>query len=106
LSLLGNQAAGLDQEGGSPPLDWINDGKLTCVGDNCFDGTMHGGMHSNGVQPYDDYRHMNEHEPQLAARRADSPEQRRVRALARAGELAGQEEGQAKARLLQRPPGP
>jgi hypothetical protein len=24
---------------------------MTCVGDGCFDGTMQGGMHDNGVCP-------------------------------------------------------
>ncbi|KAJ1484809.1 hypothetical protein T484DRAFT_1795840 [Baffinella frigidus] len=46
---LGNQAAGLDMAGGSPPLDAWNKGKLPCVGDECFDSNMQGGMHDNGV---------------------------------------------------------
>ena len=34
-----------------------------CVGGDCYDGTHHGGRHDlysvGGLQPYDDYSHMN-----------------------------------------------
>jgi len=106
---LGNQAAGLDMAGGSPPLDAWNKGKLPCVGDECFDSNMQGGMHDNGVQPYDDYAHMNGLRGRRAPRARDvarSPEEAHVRALRREGKLAGEEEGQEKQRLLLKPRGP
>lgn len=44
-------------------------GKMSCVGGDCFDGTHHGGMHTNGdMQPYDDYRHMNGDDNSVGAR--------------------------------------
>ena len=48
------------QEPDDDLIDAWNMGKMSCVGGDCFDGTHHGGGHSNGgMQPYDDYRHMN-----------------------------------------------
>ena len=48
------------QEPDQDKIDAWNMGKMSCVGGDCFDGTHHGGRHTNGgMQPYDDYRHMN-----------------------------------------------
>ena len=48
------------QEPDDDLIDAWNMGKMSCVGGDCFDGTHHGGRHTNGgMQPYDDYRHMN-----------------------------------------------
>jgi len=50
-------------------IDAWNMGKMSCVGSDCFDGTHHGGVHTNGgMQPYDDYHHMNGDDNSVAAR--------------------------------------
>jgi hypothetical protein len=50
-------------------VDNWNLGKMSCVGGDCHDGTHHGGVHANGgIQPYDDYRHMNDGDDSVAVR--------------------------------------
>ena len=50
-------------------IDAYNMGKMTCVGSDCFDGTHQAGRHADGgMQPYDDYAHMDGDDNSVAAR--------------------------------------
>eukprot|EP00293_Proteomonas_sulcata_P005618 CAMPEP_0184329944 /NCGR_PEP_ID=MMETSP1049-20130417/144414_1 /TAXON_ID=77928 /ORGANISM="Proteomonas sulcata, Strain CCMP704" /LENGTH=280 /DNA_ID=CAMNT_0026652335 /DNA_START=192 /DNA_END=1034 /DNA_ORIENTATION=+ len=52
---IGNTGADLNGDFPEPKIDAWNLGKMSCVGSDCYDTTMHGGAHMNGVEPYDDY---------------------------------------------------